>query len=98
MAEVTYAVREEMAVRLADVILRRTELGSGSHPGQAAIAAAARGMQQLLGWSDLQREEEIADTERELRHHRAPEPDKAAAQERQVFLGSSAGVFVPENP
>jgi glycerol-3-phosphate dehydrogenase len=97
MAEVTYAVREEMAVRLADVILRRTELGSGSHPGQAAIVAAARGMQQLLGWSDLQREAEITDTEGELRHHRAAEPNRPHAEQRHVLPGSSARVSVPEN-
>jgi glycerol-3-phosphate dehydrogenase len=71
MAEVNYAVRHEMALRLADVVLRRTNLGSGSHPGLPAIAAAAHGMQRLLGWSDTQREEEIADTQRALQHHRA---------------------------
>jgi glycerol-3-phosphate dehydrogenase len=96
MADVTYAVREEMAVRLADVILRRTELGSGSHPGAAAIAAAARGMQPLLGWSDHERDAEIADTERELRHHRACEPDATQAEERPI-VRSSAEVFVPES-
>jgi glycerol-3-phosphate dehydrogenase len=105
-ADVTYSVREEMAVRLADVILRRTELGSGSHPGRAAIAAAARGMQQLLGWSDAQREEEIADTERELSHHRASEPDKPSAEEprpqppraEERQLLSSVPVSVVESP
>jgi glycerol-3-phosphate dehydrogenase len=71
LAEVNYAVREEMAQRLADVVLRRTNLGSGSHPGLPAIAAAARGMQELLGWSDPQRDAEIAETERQLQHHRA---------------------------
>jgi glycerol-3-phosphate dehydrogenase len=74
MAEVSFAVREEMAVRLADIVLRRTNLGSGSHPGTRAIADAARGMQQLCGWSDLRRDAEIADTEHALRHHHAAEP------------------------
>ena len=40
-AEVTHAVEEEMAMHVEDVILRRTNLGSGSHPGSAAIEAAA---------------------------------------------------------
>jgi len=74
MAEVTYAVQREMAIRLTDVVLRRTNLGSGSHPGQEAMSLAARGMQQLLGWTDAHRDAQIADTERTLRHHRAAVP------------------------
>jgi glycerol-3-phosphate dehydrogenase len=70
-AEVTHAVRAEMAMRLQDVILRRTELGSGSHPGPAALEQAALLMQPLLGWSDAQRRAEVADTESVLRHHLA---------------------------
>jgi glycerol-3-phosphate dehydrogenase len=73
MAEVTYAVQQEMAVHLTDVVLRRTNLGAGSHPGGRAIALASQGMQRLLGWTEQRREEEIADTERTLRHHRAAE-------------------------
>jgi glycerol-3-phosphate dehydrogenase len=74
MAEVTYAVQQEMAVCLADVILRRTDLGSGSHPGERAITGVAHGMQQLLGWTDARRHEEIAATERVLRDHHAAAP------------------------
>jgi glycerol-3-phosphate dehydrogenase len=74
MAEVTYAVEREMAIRLTDVVLRRTNLGSGSHPGQEAMSLAARGMQQLLSWTDEHRDAQIADTERTLRHHRAAVP------------------------
>jgi len=73
MAEVTHAVQEEMAVHLEDVVLRRTNLGSGSHPGQSAIAAAARRMQQLLSWSDGRRLAEIAATNQALEHHHAGE-------------------------
>jgi glycerol-3-phosphate dehydrogenase len=71
MAEVTYAVREEMAVRLEDVVLRRTHLGSGSHPGAAAVEHAALRMQSLLGWSDQRRAAEVARTEARLQQHRA---------------------------
>lgn len=74
MAEVTYAVQTEMAVHLSDVVLRRTNLGSGSHPGTAAISVVAHGMQQLHGWTDAKRAQEIADTQATLRHHRAAEP------------------------
>jgi glycerol-3-phosphate dehydrogenase len=71
VAEVTHAVRENMAVHLDDVVLRRTNLGSGSHPGVAAIEQAADRMQELLGWSEQRRHEEVAATERTLRRHLA---------------------------
>ena len=71
MAEVTYAVQTEMAVHLDDVVLRRTNLGSGSHPGEQALSAAAQGMQSLLGWTNKQRDEQVAQTSKVLRRHRA---------------------------
>ena len=49
--EVRHAVREEMAVRLADALLRRTEAGSAGHPGDDAVAAAAEVMASELGWT-----------------------------------------------
>jgi glycerol-3-phosphate dehydrogenase len=71
MAEVTYAVHEEMAVHLADVVLRRTNLGSGSHPGALALDQAAQRMQTLLNWTHARRQQEIGLTESALTHHRA---------------------------
>jgi glycerol-3-phosphate dehydrogenase len=83
-AELTYAVQNEMALNLSDVILRRTNLGSGAHPGSAALADAAAVLQPLLAWSDAKRREEIAATETLLRDHRASvpasEPRRHAAQ------------------
>lgn len=73
MAEVTHAVREEMALHLEDVVLRRTNLGSGSHPGQGAIVDAATRMQELLAWPDARRMAEIASTNQALDHHHASE-------------------------
>ena len=81
MAEVAYAVQHEMALRLADVILRRTDLGSGSHPGEPALTGVALGMQPLLGWSDQKREEEIAHTQGALRRHRAAQPGRNGARQ-----------------
>jgi glycerol-3-phosphate dehydrogenase len=78
MAELTHAVEHEMAVHLQDVILRRTDMGSGAHPGPLAIEQAAAGMQNLMGWSDERRRAEIADTEQSLRRHRAAIPKSAA--------------------
>jgi glycerol-3-phosphate dehydrogenase len=74
VAEVTHAVREEMAVHLTDVVFRRTELGSASHPGAPALEQAARHMQGLLRWSNARREEEIRMTTAALTHHRASVP------------------------
>jgi glycerol-3-phosphate dehydrogenase len=48
--EVVYSVREEMAVRLADALLRRTEAGSAGFPGADAVESAAAVMAVDLGW------------------------------------------------
>ena len=58
-AEVLYAVREEMAITLADALLRRTEAGTRGHPGQDAVQAAATIMSAELGWTDAQRAREV---------------------------------------
>jgi hypothetical protein len=53
------------------VVLRRTQLGSGSHPGETAVAQAAAIMQPLLGWSDDRRRAEEVDTAAVLAAHLA---------------------------
>jgi len=58
-AEVRYAVREEMAQHLTDVVLRRTELGTKGDPGLEALTAAARIMAEEFGWSARKITEEI---------------------------------------
>jgi len=62
-AEVIHAVREEMALKLSDVVRRRTELGSAGHPGNAALRQCAKLMSEELGWDADQIENEIAETE-----------------------------------
>ena len=59
-AEIRYAVRREMAVRLADVVLRRTDLGTAGDPGERALRRCADIMGEELGWSTDRIEEEIA--------------------------------------
>lgn len=63
-AEVLHAVRSELAVRLGDVVFRRTDLATGGHPGDSALLACANLMQQELGWTDEQRDTEIRDVVR----------------------------------
>lgn len=66
-ARVRQAVREEMAVRLSDVILRRTALGVPPGPSRESVAAAARIAGAGLGWSAAREEAEIDDVIRQLR-------------------------------
>ena len=49
-AEVVYAVQAEMAQTLADVVLRRTPLGSAGLPEESVLLACARTMAPLLNW------------------------------------------------
>jgi glycerol-3-phosphate dehydrogenase len=63
-AEVLHAVRHEMAVKLSDAVLRRTEAGSAGHPGGAALQTAAALMGDALGWDERRRRSEIAETEK----------------------------------
>jgi len=62
-AEVLHAVREEMAQKLADVVFRRTELGTLGYPGKAALQTAADIMANELGWSNARVQQEIAEVE-----------------------------------
>ncbi|MGV7224155.1 MAG: FAD-dependent oxidoreductase [Nitrospinales bacterium] len=58
-AEVIYAVREEMAEHLSDVLMRRTDIGHAGYPGITAILNCARIMGQELNWDEKRREAEI---------------------------------------
>lgn len=60
-AEVVHAVTEEMAIRLGDVVLRRTDLGSLERPGDAALWSCAERMAAELGWDEGKIAFEIAD-------------------------------------
>ncbi len=62
-AEIVHAVREEMAVHLSDVLLRRTEAGSAGHPGRPAIERAAALMAAELGWSRERTAQEVHDVD-----------------------------------
>jgi len=59
-AEIVHAIRAEMARTLADVILRRTELGAGGRPDDACLQACADLMAAELGWEPARTNQEIA--------------------------------------
>lgn len=57
--EVIHAVREEMAQKLGDVVFRRTDLGTGEHPGETALQRCAHLMASELGWNEGRVQEEL---------------------------------------
>lgn len=60
-AEIVHAVRHEMALRLSDVIFRRTGLGTLGNPGDACLSQCAGIMANELGW-------DASTTQQELEH------------------------------
>ncbi|MEJ2629018.1 MAG: glycerol-3-phosphate dehydrogenase C-terminal domain-containing protein [bacterium] len=58
-AEILYAVREEMAQTLSDVILRRTDLGSAGNPGDTVLTTCADLMASELNWDQNHKNKEI---------------------------------------
>ncbi|MGE3508361.1 MAG: FAD-dependent oxidoreductase [Vicinamibacterales bacterium] len=58
-AQIVWAVRHEMAVTLADAVLRRTPLGALGHPGRPALMQAAAIMAAELGWDEARVSAEI---------------------------------------
>jgi glycerol-3-phosphate dehydrogenase len=63
-AEVVHAIRAEMACTLADIVIRRSELGAMGHPGDGVVAACAQVAAEELGWDASRREQEIAAIDR----------------------------------
>jgi len=69
-AEIAHATRAEMALALADVIFRRTELGSAGSPGDECLHACAELMGSELGWDEERKSREI----KEVRSCYVPAP------------------------
>jgi glycerol-3-phosphate dehydrogenase len=84
-AEAVYAVREEMAVTLEDVLSRRTRaLLLDRDATEAAAPAVAELIGAELGWDEAERRRQVeafsrlVDREREASHTSPPEPAQAA--------------------
>lgn len=58
-AEVRHAVRSELAATLADVVLRRLDLGSAEPPADSTLTACAAIAGDELGWDAARREREV---------------------------------------
>ncbi len=73
-AEVVFAVREEQAVRLSDVLVRRVVVGWQADLGRGCAQAVAEAMAPELGWNADDVERELADFEESLRRFTVVEP------------------------
>jgi glycerol-3-phosphate dehydrogenase len=60
-AEVLHVIRQEMAVRLSDIILRRTTCGSTGYPGDEVIHSSASLAAAELGWDQKRTADETED-------------------------------------
>jgi len=63
-AQTRFAIREEMAQKLSDVVFRRTELGSAGHPGNHALEACVEVMSREFGWSHARLAKEMEETQK----------------------------------
>lgn len=62
-AEILYAARHEMAPKLADAVLRRTDAGAAGHPGGDALERGAAIMAAEHGWDEARTRSEIGEVE-----------------------------------
>ncbi len=66
-AELVMAARSEMAITLADAVIRRTPIGALGYPGDDALERASAIVGGELGWSAARRQDEIAAVRRVYR-------------------------------
>jgi glycerol-3-phosphate dehydrogenase len=60
-AEVRRAVQEEMAVKLSDIVFRRSTLGTTGRLNRARLAEVARMASMELGWDTMRQQAEVED-------------------------------------
>jgi glycerol-3-phosphate dehydrogenase len=83
-AETRHAVLEEMAHKLTDVVLRRTELGSAGQPSRDDVERCAEVMAEELGWDSERVELEIREVDEFYGKEYVRKPKLAAAPLQQV--------------
>ena len=66
LAQVSYAIRSEMARTLEDIVLRRTGIGTLGHPGMEVLEMVAALAAAELGWDEDRKKHEIAITSERL--------------------------------
>ena len=97
LAEIAYSVRDEMVQTLADVVFRRTELGTAGHPGEAALSEVLTFLQRVRGWSPARALEERRAVDAHFERHltatdpvRHATPARAAETETEPDLLTNA--------
>ncbi|MEU8103643.1 glycerol-3-phosphate dehydrogenase/oxidase [Nonomuraea muscovyensis] len=83
-AEVVMAVREEGAVTLGDIMLRRTLIGLGADMGLSAAPACAAVAVRHLGWDEERARAEVIGYEKELERYRPRALATPAAGDRRT--------------
>jgi glycerol-3-phosphate dehydrogenase len=68
MVEIVHAIKAEMALTLADVVFRRTGLGTTGHPGSEALKNCATQLAAERGWDDDRIQAEIQAVEKMYRY------------------------------
>ena len=58
-AQAIYAIREEMALTLKDILMRRTGIGTLGDPGDGTISMIADMAAKELNWDDARKTKEI---------------------------------------
>lgn len=67
LAQVAYAVNEEMAFTLNDILFRRTGIGTLGHPGKDVLKKVADTAAKILGWDASRKKAEIDSAEKIFR-------------------------------
>lgn len=67
LAQVVYAIENEMAITLKDILFRRTGIGTLGNPGEKVVAKVADIAAQALGWNDDRKRSEIFEVEKAFR-------------------------------
>jgi glycerol-3-phosphate dehydrogenase len=60
-AELMYVIKEEMAEKLSDLVIRRTQLGEAGYPGEKCLMECADLMAKEKGWDKARIEKEITE-------------------------------------
>ncbi|MBK8020918.1 MAG: glycerol-3-phosphate dehydrogenase/oxidase [Chloroflexi bacterium] len=65
-AQICHAVYKEMAIKLSDVVFRRTELASAGEPDNEILMFCAQAMGKVLNWEDRRIRYEIEDVRKQF--------------------------------
>lgn len=62
-AQIVYALQNEMALKLSDILFRRTGIGTLGHPGKETLDKVANIAANMLNWDETKKQAEINEVE-----------------------------------